>query len=59
MRGVTGLVVLGFVGALMAGCGKASCDEEKAAAAAAECLTSGDPGSCMEKLGEKYAHCGD
>ena len=59
MRGLTGLMVFGFVGALLAGCGKASCDEEKAAADAAECITSGDPAGCMEKVGKKYAHCGD
>ena len=59
MRGLMGLMVLGFVGTLLVGCGKASCDETKAAADAAECITSGDPASCMEKLGEKYAHCGD
>jgi hypothetical protein len=40
------------------GCGKASCDEEKAASDAAECMTAGaDAGSCMEKLAKKYAHC--
>ena len=56
MRGFLGLAVIGLMGALFTGCGKASCDEAKAASEAAEC---GMDSSCLEKLAKKYEHCGD
>ena len=40
--------------------GKGSCDKEKAAAEAAECMTKTDQKeakSCMEAFQKKYAHC--
>ena len=56
MRGFLGLAVISLMGALFTGCGKASCDEAKAASEAAEC---GMDSSCLEKLAKKYEHCGD
>lgn len=56
MKGIVGLAVFALMGAVFTGCGKASCDEEKAMAEAAECgLNTG----CFEKLAKKYEHCGD
>ena len=54
MKGIVGLAVFALMGAVFTGCGKASCDEAKAMAEAAEC---GLDAGCLEKLAKKYEHC--
>ena len=56
MKGIVGLAVFALMGAVLTGCGKASCDEQKAMSDAAEC---GLDASCLEKVAKKYEHCGD
>ena len=56
MKGFVGLAVVALMGALFTGCGKASCDEAKAASDMAECGLDSD---CMQKIAKKYEHCAE